>query len=96
MKTTTNWKKDGYADILIAKIVDILSYQCSITSQGLNYEGEKDWALNKIKDLIKEERQNVITLIENEETDYPDRESDEFDEGGRMFKQAILGKLRSK
>ena len=46
--------------------------------------------------LLEKQIQNVITLIENEETDYPVRESDEFDKGGRMFKQALLGKLKSK
>ena len=46
--------------------------------------------------LLEKQKQNIITLIENEETDYPVRESDEFDEGGRMFKQALLGKLKSK
>jgi len=37
---------------ITAKIIDILSYQQSITNQGINYQGEKDWALNKIKELI--------------------------------------------
>lgn len=38
---------------LIAKIIDILSYQQVITNQGTNYTGEKDWALNKILELIE-------------------------------------------
>lgn len=39
-------------DKITAKIINILSYQQSITNQGINYQGEKDWALNKIKELI--------------------------------------------
>ena len=38
---------------LIPKIINILSYQKSITDQGVNYTGEKDWALNKILELIE-------------------------------------------
>jgi len=45
--------------------------------------------------LIKNNMQDIITLIENENTDFPVRESDEFDEGGRMFKQALLSKLNN-
>lgn len=36
------------------KIIDILSYQHSISQQGVNYTGEKDWALNKIIELLQE------------------------------------------
>jgi len=36
------------------KIIEILKYQASITSQGFYYNGEKDWALNKILNLLKE------------------------------------------
>jgi len=45
---------------ITAQIVDILSYQQSITSQGVNYRGEKDWALNKIKELVNDIRQKTI------------------------------------
>ena len=51
---------------------------------------------NYAQSLLEKQKQDIITLIENENTDFPVRESDEFDEGGRMFKQALLGKLRSK
>jgi len=68
---------------------------CDDTGKAISAGG-----LESVKDFIEillhEQKQDIITLIENEETDYPDRESDEFDEGGRMFKQALLGKLRSK
>jgi len=55
---------------LTPKILDILSYQHAITSQGENYTGEKDWALNKLKSLIAEsihqalaeERERVVGI----------------------------------
>jgi hypothetical protein len=36
------------------KIVDILIKQQYITSQGIHYRGEKDWALNEILNLFDE------------------------------------------
>lgn len=45
---------------LTAQIINILSYQQSITNQGTNYQGEKDWALNKIKELVNEVRLKTI------------------------------------
>lgn len=47
----------------------------------------------EILGYVEEYRQSIITLIENEPTDFPVRESDEFDAGGRAFKQALLSKL---
>lgn len=40
---------------LVLKILDILAFQAGITAQGWNYTGEKDWALNKILNLIDSE-----------------------------------------
>jgi len=75
-------------DILIA-LTDITGYDHTETSNEAFALAKKE-----IESLIKEAKQDIITLIENEETDYPVRESDEFDEGGRMLKQALLGKLK--
>lgn len=59
---------------ITGKIVNILAYQAVITAQGENYTGEKDWALNKLRDLFKEELQKArqdwlreeIVRLENE------------------------------
>lgn len=49
------------------KIIDILAYQQTITNQGNNYTGEKDWALNKIVELIDlaiaERDREVVEMI---------------------------------
>ena len=65
---------------LTPKILDILSYQHAITSQGENYTGEKDWALNKLKSLIAEsinqaraeERERVGKIIEESHWECPE------------------------
>lgn len=44
----------------IADILNILAYQAVITSQGTNYTGEKDWALNKILNLIAEQQEKFL------------------------------------
>lgn len=41
------------------EILKILAYQQTITNQGINYTGEKDWALNKIKSLLSQSEQRV-------------------------------------
>lgn len=41
------------------EILKILAYQQQITNQGINYTGEKDWALNKIKSLLSQSEQRV-------------------------------------
>ena len=77
-------------DILMA-LTDITVYDHTETSNEAFASAKKE-----IESLIKEAKQDIITFIENERTDFPARESDEFDEGGHMFKQALLGKLKSK
>lgn len=47
-------------DKITAEILKILAYQQVITNQGTNYQGEKDWALNKIKGLLTEVRLKTI------------------------------------
>jgi hypothetical protein len=48
-----------------SKIVHILAYQATITAQGENYTGEKDWALNKILKLMEDyARQQVQEAVE--------------------------------
>jgi len=37
------------------EILKILTYQQTITNQGINYTGEKDWALNKLLKLFESE-----------------------------------------
>ena len=51
--------KEGWKEVMIPKIIDILSHQKSITDQGSYYTGEKDWALNKILDLLHQTEQRV-------------------------------------
>lgn len=46
---------------LVPKIINILAYQQSITNQGINYSGEKDWALNKILALFETELAQALT-----------------------------------
>tara|TARA_R110000868_G_C10925066_1_gene765953 strand:+ start:296 stop:532 length:237 start_codon:yes stop_codon:yes gene_type:complete len=41
-------------DELVTKILKILSWQAVITSKGASYDGEKDWALNQILDLLSQ------------------------------------------
>ena len=43
-----------HGDEMTVKILDILAWQQNITNQGFNYTGEKDWALNRIRDLLSE------------------------------------------
>lgn len=47
---------------ITGKTVNILAYQAVITAQGENYTGEKDWALNKLRDLFKEELQKALEI----------------------------------
>lgn len=52
----------------IAEILKILSWQQVITSQGVAYTGEKDWALNKILDWHKQSfKQFIDELIAKSE-----------------------------
>lgn len=44
--------KEQDREELISEIIKILSWQQVITNQGYSYDGEKDWALNKILSLI--------------------------------------------
>ena len=82
MKTTT-WK-DKFDEKFPNKLAEVIEdFESTIKSDLKDF----------IQSLLDRQKQNIITLIETEETDYPDRESDEFDEGGRMFKQALLSKL---
>ena len=57
-------------EILTAKIIDILAYQAHITSQGRDYRGEKDWALNRILKIINNEirlsNQSLIRRVRDE------------------------------
>lgn len=53
-------------DKLTCQIIDILKYQQVITNQGIFYMGEKDWALNKIKNLIQSEV-NIALANRNKE-----------------------------
>ena len=80
--TTTTWK-DEYDERFLPTTDDLAKVKHFI---------QKDF----IVALLEKQKQDIITLIENENTDFPVRESDEFDEGGQMFKQALLGKLKSK
>jgi len=52
IKSKNNMLTDTEKQKIIAEIIDILSYQQVITNQGINYTGEKDWALNKILALL--------------------------------------------
>lgn len=56
-------KKEQKTDELVAKILQILSWQQVITNQGTNYTGEKDWALNQILNLISQEKEKMIEKI---------------------------------
>jgi hypothetical protein len=57
-----------------------------------------DITKKNIKNFITQEivkaKEEIVEMIEDEPTDFPVRESDEFDEGGRLFKQALLSKLK--
>jgi len=46
-----------------------------------------------IQSLLDRQKQNIITLIENENTDFTTKS---YTEGVTIFKQALLGKLRIK
>jgi hypothetical protein len=59
-----------------------------------DWAGKEDELKDSIQLLLDEQKQSIITLIENEPTNFPVRESDEFDAGGRAFKQALLSKLK--
>lgn len=48
------------------KILKILAHQQVITNQGINYTGEKDWALNELLKLNKSEI-NLAVSKEREE-----------------------------
>ncbi len=47
-----------------AEIINILSYQQVITNQGINYTGEKDWALNKILALLDKTIKSKLEAVE--------------------------------
>ena len=68
---------------------------CDDTGKAISAGG-----LESVKDFIEillhEQKQNIITLIENEATSFLVRESGDSYVGGHMFKQALLSKLRIK
>lgn len=51
---------------ITAEIINILSYQQVITNQGINYTGEKDWALNKILALLDKTIKSKLEAVEGE------------------------------
>ena len=57
MTTLTNEQKDT----LVTKILDVLAHQSTITAQGRDYNGELDWALTRLLNIIEEqlERQRM-------------------------------------
>lgn len=55
--------KGKYIDTLLS----ILAYQQTITNQGINYNGEKDWALNKILDWHSSHQISLIKMIVEEQ-----------------------------
>jgi len=102
--TTTNWKDrfdEKFAQIkeysrgeyIISDITGSkFVVHCDDTGKAISAGG-----LESVKDFIEillhEQKQNIITLIENENTDFTTKS---YTEGVTIFKQALLGKLRSK
>lgn len=79
-------------DKLTCQIIDILKYQQVITNQGIFYMGEKDWALNKIKNLIQSEI-NLALSNRNKEIVEKIREYAEPYDGAKWLNEVNAQKI---
>lgn len=73
-------------------------YYKSVFDAYGDYKESHKILLDDIKQFIitvlEKQKQDIIKIIEDEPTEFPVRESDEFDAGGRAFKQALLSKIK--
>lgn len=78
---------------LICKIINILAYQQTITNQGINYTGEKDWALNRLLSLfdtlLAEEREKTINKIKIKVEKHKDKMKDYIWDGDSALEDVL-------